>query len=549
MDCFRPNPHDLRVKSVKKPYEKSKGMYVRVEGDDIQLRGHKGGLMESIPMHMVRWLPCSLPGGIDHCISLQYKQPQTKEIFLKAKTRSAVADILNSLDAAASGKTFPAAVEIHAIGVEAEAPSPIDTSKQQENSDQSHSSARCPRCWKLAQLLDEHEAQLREMEILKAELESCRADLLEAIEQRDEAVDRAANAAELARAAAQARQAELEACLAEATDRCEKLVKELRLAAAAADDNASKCTELQNMLGKAEEEKKLLVEALTTAQAQAHDLQEAFKETTSQLQGASKSCASLKSQASGTRSELEKAQEEASKYSELVHSLQNELKTLQTNLEQVQQEAANRQQVWAEEKGRLEGALAAMNNSKNHSSSYVSSNEHITAGRSSVEAMVLRSQVDELKEQLNTARAAAAEREHEERTNAAESAAKRAQKELGSTQKTLEEHYAALQEEAKSLRAQVVTAQLEAANASTALKSQHSAAKKAEDEVVELQERLTAALAAQSAAVKVRHGLEAAVDRSKVEIDRLVRRNKALEARCQKNENKGEKIAVSALYK
>ncbi|KAG7667736.1 hypothetical protein NADE_002625 [Nannochloris sp. 'desiccata'] len=545
MGCFPPNPHDLRVKSVKKPYEKVKGMYVRVEGDDIQLRGHKGSILESIPMHMVRWLPCSLPGGIDHCISLQYKQPQTKEIFLKAKTRSAVADILNSLDAAAAGKTFPA-VEIHAISAEAEAHSLIDNSEHQENADQSHSSARCPRCWQLAQLLDEHEAQLQEMGILKAELESCRAELIEAIEQRNEAVAHAANAAESARAAAQARQSELEACLAEATDRCEKLVKELRLAAAAADDNASKCKELRNALDKAEEEKRLLVEALTTSQAQAHDLQEAFKETTSQLQGASKSCASLKSQASGTRSELEKAQQEALRHSELVHSLQNELKTLQSNLERVQQEAANSQQVWVEEKARLEGALAAMNNSKNHSSLYLSSNEHTSAGHSSVEAMVLRTQVDELKEQLSTARAAAAEREHKERTQAAENAAKRAQKDLGTTQKTLEEHYAALQEEAKSLRAQVMTAQLDAANASTALEFQLSAAKKSEDEVVGLQERLAAALAAQSAAVKVRHELEAAVDRSKVEIDRLVRQNKALEARCQENENNGGKIAVSA---
>jgi len=545
MGCFHPNPHDLRVKSVKKPYEKSKGMYVRVDGDDIQLRGHKGGLLESIPMHMVRWLPCSLPGGIDHCISLQYKQPQTKEIFLKAKTRSAVADILNNLDAAAAGKTFPAVVEVQANTAEAEAPPPVDIPKQKDNADQGHSSARCPRCWKLAQLLDEHEAQLREIEILKAELESCRANLHAAIDQRNEAVDRAANAAELARAAAQARQAELEACLAEATDRCEKLVKELRLAAAAADNNALKCKELQNTIDTTEEEKKLLVEALTTAQAQAHDLQEAFKETSSQLQGASLSCASLKSQASGTRSELKKAQDEAIKHSEMVHSLQSELKSLQNNLEQVQQEAATSQQVWAEEKGRLEGALAAMSNIKDHSSSSISSNEHNAAGRSSVEAMVLRTQVDQLKEELNIAQAAAAEREHKERTHAAESAAKRAQNELGTTQKTLEEHYAALHEEAKSLRAEVVTAQLEAANAATALESQRSAARKLDEEVVELQERLTAALAAQSAAVKVRHGLEAAVDKSKVEIDRLVRRNKALEARCQKNENNGGKIAVS----
>jgi chromosome segregation ATPase len=553
MECFRPDPHDLRVKAVKKPYEKAKAMYVRVEGDDIQLRGHKGGILESIPMHMVRWLPCSLPGGIDHCISLQYKQPQTKEIFLKAKTRSAVADILNSLDAAAAGKTFPAAVEIQALCVEEETTaSPIDITEQQESVDRSHSSARCPRCWQLAQLLDEHEAQLQEMDVLKAELESCRADLLEAIEQRNEAVARAASAADLARAEAQARLAELEACLAEATDRCEKLVKELRLAAAAADDNASKCRELQNAVDKAEEEKKFLVEALTTAQAQLHDAQEAFKETASQLQGASKSCAATKSQASITRSELEKAREEALKHSELVRSLQNELKTLQINLERAQQDAANSQRAWAEEKGRLEGALAAMNeyNNNSHSSLYISSNEHTstsTKDRTSIEAMVLRTQVDELKEQLINARAAAAEREHKERTHAAEAAAKRAQKELDSTQKTLEEHYAALQEEAKSLRAQVGTAQLDAANAATALDSQRAAAKKLEDELIGLQERLTAALTAQSAAVKERHGLEAAIDRSKVEIDRLVRRNKALEARCQEYANKGGKIAVSAV--
>jgi chromosome segregation ATPase len=548
MDCFRPDPHDLRVKSVKKPYEKAKAMYVRVEGDNIQLKGHKGGVLDSIPMHMVRWLPCSLPGGIDHCISLQYKQPQTKEIFLKAKTRSAVADILNSLDAAAAGKTFPAAVEIQAVSTveDVVGSTMIDITEQQENADASHSPARCLRCWQLAQLLDEQEAQLQEMELLKAELEACRADLNIAIEQRNEAVARAENAADLARAAGQARQAELEACLAEATDRCEKLVKELRIAAAAADDNAAKCRELQKELDKTEEEKKFLVEALTTEQARVHDLQEAFKEAKSQLQGTVKSCASLKSQASGNRSELDKAREEALKHSELVHSLKNELKSLQTSLERAQQEAATSQQVWAEEKGRLEGALAAMGNNNAHSPLYISSNEHTSTDRSSVEAMVLRTQVDELKEQLNTARVAAAEREHKERTQAAEAAAKRAQKELGNTQKTLEEHYAALQEEAKSLRAQVVTAQLEAANAASALESQRAAAKKSEDEVVGLQERLTAALAAQSAAVKERHGLEAAVDRSKVEIDRLVRRNKALEAQCQEYANKAGKIAVSA---
>ena len=538
-ECFRPNPDDLTVRAVTKPYEIAKGMYVAVEGETIQLRGKRGMVLERIPMHMVRWLPCSLPGGVDHCISLQYKEPQAKEIFLKTRTRAAVAHILTTLDAAAAklSPRPPASVTVHAtahlpvtLEEPATSPSPIDASEERE---QNHAPSRCPRCWQLAQLLDEHEAQSQDMEVLRADLDACRADVEvalrerdAALQERDAALARAARAAELARNSSKTRQAELETCLAEAAERCEKLLHELRVAADAADTNAARCTELQAALEKAEEEKKLLVDALTTAQAQLHDAQSAFKETASQLQGASRSCSNAKAQASAARSELAVACEDAASHADVAQKVQKELAALQLALEQAQQEAADSQRAWQVERERLEGALAAF--AKQNNSGTSSSSD-----RSSAEAVVLRAQVDELKEQLSAAQAAAVGRQHEERTHAAEKAALRAQEELSTTKRALGEHYAGLKEEVKGLREQAAALALEAANSTAARDAERSAAQTAASEVAMLKERLTAALATQAATVKERNSVELAVDRSAVEMDRLRRRNEALEARCK----------------
>lgn len=547
MACFRPNPNDLTVRAVTKPFETAKSLSVQVDGETIQLRGKKGVVLERIPLNNVHWLPCSLPGGVHHCISLQFNEPQTKEIFLKAHSRSAVAHILTSLDTAAAKLTSrPAkATTVHAVARPPSEdmivlddsvpdPSPIDLSEQQESPDHAHSTARCPRCWQLAQLLDEHEAQTQDMEVLRADLLACREDLVAAEKEREAAVARAATAAaNKARAAAQARQTELEMSLAEAAERCAKLLQELRMTADTADDNAAKCKELQAALATAEEEKKLLVEAMTTAQAQLHDAQEAFKQTASQLHGASKACAAAKSQATATRSELDEAREEAAKHAQIAQQVQRELSSLQAALEEAQRETAHSQQAWAKERTRLESALATLSGSISHDSSSGDYN-----GRAAVEATVLRAQVDELREQLSEARAAAAGREHEERADIARAAAQRAQNELEKTKKKLEEHYLTLQEEVQLLRKQASAAQLQAANSNATLDTERAAAHRAAEEVAVLRERLTTALTAQAAAVKERHGLEAVVDRLEVQVDRQRRKNETLEVRCKELEAK-----------
>ena len=271
----------------------------------------------------------------------------------------------------------------------------------------------------------------------------------------------------------------------------------------------------------AQEEKKILVEALTTAQAQLHDAKKAFTETASQLQGASQCCATAKSQATAARSELEEAREEAARHANIAQQVQKELSSLQLALEDAQREAAYSQQAWAQERTRLETALATLSGTVSGGGN---NNNNDSNARAAVEATVLRAQVDELREQLSAAKAAAL----------------RAQEELDKTKKKLEEHYLILQEEVQLLRKQASTAQLQAANSHATLDAERNAAQRAAEDVAVLRERLTAALTAQATAVKERHGLEAVVDRLEVQVDRQRRKNETLEMRCKELEAKFE---------
>ena len=102
MNCFRPDPYDYSLKAVPKTFETAKALVIRLEEGKIELCSHKGTLLESVSLTDVQWSPCSLPAGGDHCLSLQFKQPQPREILLSAKSRAAVHHLIRALDRAAS---------------------------------------------------------------------------------------------------------------------------------------------------------------------------------------------------------------------------------------------------------------------------------------------------------------------------------------------------------------------------------------------------------------------------------------------------------------
>ena len=102
MNCFRPDPYDYSLKAIPKTFETAKVLLMSLENGKIELRSRKGALLESMPLTEVQWSPCSVPAGGDHCLSIQYKQPQPREILLSARSRAAVHHLIRALDRAAT---------------------------------------------------------------------------------------------------------------------------------------------------------------------------------------------------------------------------------------------------------------------------------------------------------------------------------------------------------------------------------------------------------------------------------------------------------------
>lgn len=257
MDCFRPNPNDLTVRAVCKGYQSAKSLEVKCEGPFIRLCSRKGEVLESVRLDSVRWTPCALPGGQDHCLSLQYKEPQVTEIFLKAKSRKAVAQLAARLDKAARHlppkQPSPSAQTVH---VTAHPPS-----EPEDPPAAPHAPSQCTNCRNLARLIDEHEAQTIELDSVYSELTELKAEL-QALRDKNSQLSSQFDAAEgkaaalmLAEQAAKRRAEELEKCLAEAAERCEKLLQELQAVAQAADKSTAACRGLQSRLAEANEEK------------------------------------------------------------------------------------------------------------------------------------------------------------------------------------------------------------------------------------------------------------------------------------------------------
>jgi len=261
MDCFRPNPNDLGVRAVSKAFQTAKSLTMKCEGHNILLCSRKGVVLQSIPLAMVVWSPCALPQGKDHCLSLQFKEPQTQEIVLKARNRRAVAQLAAQLDRAARQlpRKQPGSELIHTVHAVAHAP----TDDSASNTTEVHETSRCTRCGELSRLIDEHEEQTQELEGAYSELEALRA-AFEAAKKECSTLSSHLNTAEskigdltAAESDAKRRARELESCLEEATDRCEKLVQELKVAAQAADGQAVSCQHLQAKINDSEEEKKV----------------------------------------------------------------------------------------------------------------------------------------------------------------------------------------------------------------------------------------------------------------------------------------------------
>lgn len=255
MDCFQPNRLDLTVKAVSKVYETAKALNIRLNGKCIELCSRRGALLEAIPFEAVQWALCSLPGGIDHCISLQYKSPQPREIVLCARSRAAVVHIVRSLDRAATK-----------LGPEAPSTNPPDTGGSTTPSNDSiiyartsmesngsprapgggddgspgHSRATCPRCWQLADLLDAHQMQEQKLDSIQGELRASHAKH-EALNKELEKAMATVAVATTEERRAQKRAAELESCLKDAIEKCEGLVNELKEAGDELKSSEERC--------------------------------------------------------------------------------------------------------------------------------------------------------------------------------------------------------------------------------------------------------------------------------------------------------------------
>jgi hypothetical protein len=265
MDCFQPKHLDLTVKAVPKVYETAKALNIRLNGKSIELCSRRGTLLEAIPFEAVQWALCSLPGGIDHCISLQYKSPQPREIVLCARSRGAVVHIVRSLDRAAAklGPAVPPTNPPDAAG----STTPSDDSSNYANTNMElngspprspgvgegspagHSRASCPRCWQLADLLDAHQIQEQKVDSIQVELRETHAKY-EAVNKELEKAMAAVAVANAEEKKAQKRATELESCLKDAIEKCEGLVNELKDAGDGLKSSEDRCKAV-------EEEKKV----------------------------------------------------------------------------------------------------------------------------------------------------------------------------------------------------------------------------------------------------------------------------------------------------
>jgi len=253
----------------------------------------------------------------------------------------------------------------------------------------------------------------------------------------------------------------------------------------------------------------LLVAALTFAQAQLHDAQNAFKETNAQLSGASKSCSSAKAQATTARAELDLARQEAAEQAAAAGRAAYELKTTKTELKTLQESVKNKEQRWSEERAGMHEALTAAQRTS-----------RTTEEGCYSELARLREETSILKQQLKDAVMIA------QRVEIAENLVIQVQGDARRAQDEEEATRALIRREADAFKAQAAEVERELKAKAVELDTYRSRAERAEKKTRELAERL-------SVVVGERNDLQGRLEEAEVAVNRARREKEIAETRCQ----------------
>ena len=395
--------HDPRnsnyLKPVCRPYENIGAVELRCDGEKIHVRSRLGAVLETIALKDITWRPCALPGR-DHCLSLQFKVPQARELVFKARSQKIVAQLTSILDTAAealperkSSSQPPSEISLRADArpTTSEKADCLDhQSKPKKDSEVEEESAsspkQCPRCLQLAELLEDHEAHLQQGETLHAELASCKEALKTAERERDEQTKSFLHAEERCQMAEQGQASALIRCktlekrLEEAVHRRDELAKKMAEAMTATQESESHVSKLEGTLSTIEEEKKLLIAALTSAQAQLHDLSCACKQTSAELEEVKGSCALSRRQAEEKQRTLEALNEELDQTRKELEDSIGEIASLQEQLRHTQH--------------KLSAAEAVSTSIEELSSAELRKELELSTSHSKIEISMLQKEVD-----------------------------------------------------------------------------------------------------------------------------------------------------------
>jgi chromosome segregation ATPase len=266
----------------------------------------------------------------------------------------------------------------------------------------------------------------------------------------------------------------------------------------------------------------LLVAALTTAQARLHDAKSAFQETAGHLELTSKACAATKAQLGSLREELKNARDEVERHRAATQEARDQLAVVQKSQQQLKMTMQQNERAWHQEKVSLE--LALENLTATHAGrGFAESSENVVT-----HIKALTNEVARAHDASSTERQSL-----HERAQTAEDDARTVRDELRRALQDVSQLQAAVAETKEELAAErgaAAVARLEASRASALVESEREKAATAAEKEEAMRTQLSAALTAQTLAVKERNGAESALDQLNVELARAHRRIQALEA-------------------
>ena len=342
------------LKPICRPYESLRAIDIRLDDEDILICSRLGAILETIPLNEVTWRPCALPGK-DNCISFQFKNPQSREVLFKASNKKVIQDITSLLDKAAErlaqnpaseqGPESPqSVVDSDPVSVDSDDRSKSEEYQAPQIEDNQVSSADCTRCLEVSKVFQENELHLQKIEALHLDLDVCKKKLQQVEKEREDqsqvivSVNQKLKIAQEAKCTYERRCQELEESLHHANAKCEKLIKEVSSAKKSALAAETKSKDIQASLDATEEENRLLIAALTTAQAQLHDTNSAFKEVSHQLQSYSEDRVNSKEDANQIKRKLSDAVKQMEHYKSELEVSHNEIDSLREQLSRAKDE-------------------------------------------------------------------------------------------------------------------------------------------------------------------------------------------------------------------